>query len=649
MDKSNTIFQNLNQFSKKHNLEIFIDNLSKNIFYTIINSKNILHLLNTNKRLKKRIKSIINKKYNFRLQTNIDKNKYIFIIISLILSLIIQKDNYNNNLQNDSKVFDIIFLFLIKLYKNNLISFHYITIFFHLYLDLLEKKYTNIIQKVDKIMQILPFFKKILKIAILKNANNLDEKLLKSINVDIYEILRKIFLLNNSKNISNFKSIIYMRKKEKIFELLKFVYNYYNINIISENNKNFIKTNLINLYINNFSNENFNFLYNIYNKFLKNFNNKNNCKKSINNKISFMNGINEFFLDIYKAEINKAQKNEFYFDKYFIFDINEKNTGLTTNQIQFDASLYNGISIIFSFYAIRYNYTYNKSQVLLSFRNKENQEYLFKLLLIGNKLFIATYDSNEEVKSILFENFVYYSYNICILYYDQKINFIHFYLNKDTHAHKINLDIKNNSKIYVEVGYTNNGDHSINETFNGMIGPILIFNSNIDNKYQFELFQNILLNLKGKYYLIGEIFDKKSQKNDIENNYIFFNQIYYHTIDNNTLKLINRIQIELGKLLLYLNPDVVLNTLGFQKKNKFRDYQYYFTFSVNSQLLSKNKIYYYFNTEDFIIDFPKKEENLIYSFMNNRGFDLFSFNIEYMYNYLIILNNNYEEAIFALM
>ena len=497
-------------------------------------------------------------------------------------------------------------------------------------------------------MLILPYFKRLIKLESKRNINNTDEKLLKSINIDIYEILRKIFMMNNNNNMKNFKFTLILRKQEKIFDLIKIVYNYYDKNLISENNKNIIKLNLINLYLNNFSNEHFNYLYNIYKKILRNFNNKNNNNKSIETKISFMKGINEFFLEIHNAENSKALKNELYFDKYFIFDINEKNSGLRTSQIKFDTNLYNGISIIFSFYAIRYNYTYNNPQVLLTLRNQENENYLFKILLIGNKLYLATYNSQKEDKSLLLENVVYYSYNICVLYYDQKINFLYFYLNKDSNAQRVNLDIKKNSKIFAEIGYTYS-DALENETFNGLIGPVLIFNSNIETKNQYGIVQNILSNLKGKYYLIGEAIEKKNQNNESENNYIYFNQIYYNTIDNNKLKLINKIQNELGKLLLYINPDVVLNTIGYEKKNQFRDYQYYFYSFNNSLALVKYKIYYYFNSFGIVPDYPKREKNLLYSFMYNRGYDLIVFNIEYIFNYLLILNGKYEETDFQMM
>ena len=651
MEKNEKIFEIIEKFAKKHNLEITFDDLTIKILYSLIKSKQIVNAITTNKSIKRKTQSIIlsskNKRYNLNPKINLEKNKYIFIINSIIISLIYKKDNYAFN----SKLFKSIFLFMLKLYKSNLVSFHYITLFYHLYLDLIDKNISNISEKIEKIMRILPFFKKLIKTVSEIQFLNLDKKLEKSINLDIYEILRKIFKINTSKNMGSFKYNIILSRQEKIFGLIKFVYDYYDCNIISEENKKIIKTNLINLYINNFNDEHFNYLYNIFKKILKNFNNKNSSKKSISNKISFINGISEFFLEIYKNENNISPKNEFYFDKYFIFDINEKYSGIKTTEIKFDQNNYDGITIIFSFYAMSYNYSYNSPQVLLSLRNKENEEHFLKIVLIGNKLYLINYKLHNETKLTLSENIIYFSYNICILHFDLKLNIVNFYLNKNSCVQSINLDIENNTQIFAEVGYTDMGDYNLNEIFNGMIGPVLIFNSKIDNQNQFELFTNIIQNFKGKYYLLGEYIYKLNLNNNIEKNYMLFNQEYYNAIDNEKLKQIYAIQNNLGKLLLYLNPDVIINTLGYEQKSKFFDYQNYFSYNnfTKSQQLKKFKIHYNFNSEGNISDFLKKENNIINSFMTNRGYDIIVFNVEFIYNYLLILDNNYENVNFVIM
>jgi hypothetical protein len=357
-----------------------------------------------------------------------------------------------------------------------------------------------------------------------------------------------------------------------------------------------------------------------------------------------MGGISDFLLKIYQNEIFKLKKNEFYFNKYFIFDSNDKNCGIATSSILFNSNN-TDITIIFSFYANNNN---NKSQILFTLR-KENEEYLFKLVLIGNKLYLITYGKNEN-KLLLLENIPYCSYNLCILHYVQSRKFIYFFLNKITKAERFTMNIGKNTKIYIEIGHTKDIDEN-KEIFNGMIGPILIFNSNIDYNRHHEIFQHILVNLKGQYYLIGEIYDKQNNNSENENNdnnYIFFDQIYYYEIDNNIKSLISKIRNELGILLLYFNPDVVLNTVGYNKKKVFRDYQNYDL--PNAKNSEKEYVYYNFSEKLIVNDYPRKENKFFYFFMYNHGYDLLLFNIEYIYNYLLISNNNnYTEVNFPVM
>ena len=49
-------------------------------------------------------------------------------------------------------------------------------------------------------------------------------------------------------------------------------------------------------------------------------------------------------------------------------------------------------------------------------------------------------------------------------------------------------------------------------------------------------------------------------------------------------------------------------------------------------------------------DYPRKENKFFYFFMYNHGYDLLLFNIEYIYNYLLISNNNnYNDVNFPKM
>ena len=658
MEIDNSAFNTLNQLLKKNKINIMINDLDKNIFSKLINSKNIIDKITNNKKIMRTLNTLLfstkNKNYKFKENLNIGNNKFIFMLISVILSLINRSQNniFENatTIAKNNKIFNYMFLLIFKIYKNKLISFENVTLFFHFYLDLMDQSNITLRAKIEKIVVIISVYKKFLKIMGILHYNNTDDKLKKSINKNIYDVLRRIFLMNNNNNINNFKFTLYFSQEVKILELFKIIYDYYNINIISDDNKRYIKLNLIKLFTNNFNKIHFDYLYSFSNKILKNFNNKNSNKTSYNNIISFINGINEFILEIYKNETIKIQKNEYYVDKYFIFDNNESTNGIKVSPIKFDKNLYNGFSILFSFYAIKNTTIYNKPQLLLAFRKEDNNNFLFKLQLIGNKMYIVTYHSKEEKKSLLMENIVYHRYNICIIHYDKSLNCIYTFINRETNVQVLKLDINSKTNLYVEVGHTNNLDGMINDIFNGIIGPVLIFNSNLEPKNHQEILQqNIMLDLKGQYYLIGETMN---MHNKTENGRVFLGQSNYYSKSNNKINLINKLQNKLGRLLLYLNPEVVLNTIGYQMKNKFRDYQKYFYFNAfnNIQILEDSKVYYYFSTQEKISDFPKKENDIISSIMNNSEYNLIIFHIEYIYNYLLITDKDkYNDINFITM
>ena len=647
---NNSCFNDINEKSKKYNIDIEINKSNEKIFDKLIQVKDVLKFIDKNKNIKRKIKTIINyfknKKFHSKLKLNLSHNKYIFMILSFIISKAskTQSNIFEKNAPNYNKMLDYMFLFVIKMYKSELVPFNYVIYFFYLYYSVIETKNINMQIYIEKIMYIFPFFIKFLKIAGINNINNNDEKNKKIINDDIKNILRKLFTLNDGINplIYNINFSLNIIKQNQLFELLKLVYDYYD-NILSEENKNYIKNNLIKFYSNHFDDECYNYLYNnILKKLLQSFNTKN--KKPFSNKISLMGGISDFLLKIYQNEISKIKKNEFYFNKYFIFDSNDKNCGIATSSILFNSNN-TDITIIFSFYA---NTNNNKSQILFTLR-KENEEYLFKLALIGNRLYLITYGRNEN-KLLLLENIPYCSYNLCILHYVHSRKFIYFFLNKITKAERFTMNIAKSTKIYIEIGHTKDIDEN-KEIFNGMIGPILIFNSNIDFNRHHEIFQNILVNLKGQYYLIGEIFGKQNNNTENENNdnnYIFFDQIYYYEIDSNIKSLISKIRNELGTLLLYFNPEVVLNTVGYNKKKVFNDYQNYDL--LNDKNGEKEYIYYNFSENLILNDYPRKENKFFYFFMNNHGYDALLFIIEYIYNYLLISNNNnYNEVNFPIM
>ena len=99
----------------------------------------------------------------------------------------------------------------------------------------------------------------------------------------------------------------------------------------------------------------------------------------------------------------------------------------------------------------------------------------------------------------------------------------------------------------------------------------------------------------------------------------------------------------MGNALLYINPEVVLNKINFYEVNEFKDCQVYDSFfkeSKDKKNSSNNNIYYSFNSSNINNDYAYKEENLLKFFINNHGFNYIILNLEAIFNYLIILNDD---------
>ena len=71
---------------------------------------------------------------------------------------------------------------------------------------------------------------------------------------------------------------------------------------------------------------------------------------------------------------------------------------------------------------------------------------------------------------------------------------------------------------------------------------------------------------------------------------------------------------------------------------------------LNDKNGEKEYIYYNFSENLILNDYPRKENKFFYFFMNNHGYNALLFIIEYIYNYLLISNNNnYNEVNFPIM
>jgi hypothetical protein len=193
------------------------------------------------------------------------------------------------------------------------------------------------------------------------------------------------------------------------------------------------------------------------------------------------------------------------------------------------------------------------------------------------------------------------------------------------------IDLKDINEIYIEVG----NDYRNKEKYNGLIGPVLIFNSILD-----KVLINRINNLKGKYYLIAEMLEQ--EKMNINSDNIFFSYEINNGIVNKEeelYKLINDIKKSLGNLILYINPSVILNNYNFKEKFKFNDYQFYNNCLDEVNDSRKQKIYYKFITEEEISNLFSIQNSFFDFFMKNNGFNLIILNIESIYNYLLVTND----------
>ena len=142
-----------------------------------------------------------------------------------------------------------------------------------------------------------------------------------------------------------------------------------------------------------------------------------------------------------------------------------------------------------------------------------------------------------------------------------------------------------------------------------------------------------LLKIKNYYYLIGEkYFNYNNCIYDIKEYYGLYNdkenELYIKEILNN-----------INNLIVYINPDVVLNS--FDKKTKiYKDYNNYIRYYNNNETIN---YFYEFSVipsieQELII--PFKDNNIFNFYKNNNGLNFNILIIELLYNYILLLNEN---------
>ena len=621
------IIKIINSFFNNNNINITINNFDIKILSILLGSRNILKYIKIKKEIKKRRNS---NKNVFKL----NNNKYFILFVYFYISLITnkQKDKIGDK-ENNIISLEYIFNISIDIYKNNLISFHTFYLFFEFYFEL--NKIFNIVleEHTKNIVIIINYIKKIIKIS---NYLLEDEEEKKLINKDIFNLFEKIFIINNKETINDIRICLNLLKYPKILDLIKICDDFYENNVIDNKNKIYLKNNLVKLFSNKLNHNHLEYFYTLSKKYLYILDNNTNKK----NYISLFNGIIKFFNEIHQNELSEIENNTFYCDKYFIFDSSYEKNEIIISPIILNNKYDLGITIIFSFASFKPNNLDNNSQIIFSINNKQNNNNILQILLINNKLYYSV--KNDEKKVLIKDDIKYNDFNLCFIYYDQFM--LYFFINYDYKFFEEKNLLKGINKMYIKLGYAYN---NINEKFNGIMGPLLIFNSLINN--QFDLFLNIANAFKGKYYLLGETFYKRNSEND---NHIYFSYEEYLGRNNIDIDLLNNYKKSLGNILLYMNPDVILSNLGLYEQNIFRDFQIYNDIlETNNKMNSDNKnIIYVCDIKNSIYNYVFKENNIFNIILDYHGRNYIILDIECIFNYLIIINeDNLNQINFELM
>jgi alpha-amylase/alpha-mannosidase (GH57 family) len=137
--------------------------------------------------------------------------------------------------------------------------------------------------------------------------------------------------------------------------------------------------------------------------------------------------------------------------------------------------------------------------------------------------------------------------------------------------------------------------------------------------------------------MIAEILNK----NDINdnNNNIYFSYDEYKGALYNKLDFIKEIKQLFKNIILYINPDTILNGLVIGK-TIYRDEPIYNIFDSKTKQSDNTNTYYRFNYNQDISNIVQKQNSLVSFIMNNHGLNYIILNIESIYNYLLVGNMN---------
>ena len=246
------LFKSINEFLTSQDITIVFKETDIKIIEQILNNKDLLNNIILQKRIKRKIQYILsnsNKKkvLYFKKEISLNANKYFLLFIYISILIIHKKLNYQVNYNDEEEKYELyfkkIFLLLIELYKNKIIYFHSIYLFLAFYFELIRNCDILLKTNINNIILIINVIKKIIKIT---NVNMEEkEESIELLNKDIHNLLEKIFIMNNKNKIINIIFCKKILKYEKILDLFKICFDYYDNNILDFGNKNYIKSNLL--------------------------------------------------------------------------------------------------------------------------------------------------------------------------------------------------------------------------------------------------------------------------------------------------------------------------------------------------------------------------------------------------------------------
>jgi hypothetical protein len=545
-----------------------------------------------------------------------------------------------------SKFFDLV----AKLFKSKLLPIKYIINAFKFYLYQLTqyKKNLTMPQQVNALKTFLKYFYKILKEI---NSRNVDKEINDLIRK---EILSKLFEIlngapNNNKNDDvNLYLINSFRKEENIFLLIKILVEK---EFLSEENKVNLEVNLIKFLKNNFRKEHLNYFYEITKKILIKFNclnqkaikpkNYNKTDKtnflSLNKDFKYLTKITDLLIKVVEEE--KKQINDeacYYCDKGFVFNIeNLERIGFQVKDVEYNLSKKNSTFCILFTFLLKENKKIGKNtQLIFSINDTDNKSYL-SLIVKEKKLYIRylSKKSNEfQLIDIAYDKY----YSFFFLYDKSKIKV---YVNNSNILTQNEKELKFPNKLNIFVGSPEKkqNDKQPEYTFTGIICPIILFEM---NNMKIDEIKNCLLSIKNIYYILGDLYfnEKECHNNDTSENYNY--EEYYGLYDELNKEKNAKILIKnIANIILYINPYVVHGS--FNKKMKiYKDYNNYETKEKNNKIVQYSYEFNIVPSLDQGLIFTFIDNNIISFFKINNGINLIILEIELIFNYILLLNEN---------